>query len=285
MMADKQNKPLPVTACGDALLCVHDNEAGEWEWAEAHMPYEHEREHQPLIAVLHRERHSAVWLPRCSSLAPPAQVEAAPTERLRRREYLLLVGGDLGIRDDFAGEFERTTARAYPVLLELIIPAGVAGHECGGLRNSTIQAEPAVSGNGDLEPGVPDARGPGAWLGRSLDAFLPRRDALCAALPSGHVVLFGGNDGTTSDAFGDGWHEYGFEDCLVMDPSAAVAHCQASPSAPRGAAATLVAGTEGYMVASAPTSAAMYRGLAGGQVPRGMQLFSLKLLCPEQQGG
>lgn len=54
-MADKQNKPLPVTACGDALLCVHDNEAGEWEWAEAHMPYEHEREHQPLIAVLHRE--------------------------------------------------------------------------------------------------------------------------------------------------------------------------------------------------------------------------------------
>uniref|UniRef100_A0A7S4RZ93 Uncharacterized protein n=1 Tax=Alexandrium monilatum TaxID=311494 RepID=A0A7S4RZ93_9DINO len=52
----------------------------------------------------------------------------------------------------------------------------------------------------------------------SSGALRPRRDAaLLAGLPSGHLVLFGGNDGRATDAFGDGYHQQGCEETLVAD--------------------------------------------------------------------
>ncbi|KAK9823426.1 hypothetical protein WJX72_002670 [[Myrmecia] bisecta] len=59
-----------------------------------------------------------------------------------------------------------------------------------------------------------------------LDPRLMRREAVCLPLRSGHVVLFGGNDGRWTDAFGDGDHRFGMADTLVMDlsPLADTAH-------------------------------------------------------------
>lgn len=44
-----------------------------------------------------------------------------------------------------------------------------------------------------------------------------RREAVLLSLDSGHVVLFGGNDGELVDGFGDGYHQCGFSETLVAD--------------------------------------------------------------------
>merc|ERR1712032_1756324 len=51
-------------------------------------------------------------------------------------------------------------------------------------------------------------------VGRPLG---PRRDAVIFMLSSGHLALFGGNDGRFTDAFGDGYHQYGCKHILVAD--------------------------------------------------------------------
>lgn len=44
-----------------------------------------------------------------------------------------------------------------------------------------------------------------------------RRDAVLFSLSSGHLVLFGGNDGTLVDQFGDGFHQNGCDATLIAD--------------------------------------------------------------------
>lgn len=44
-----------------------------------------------------------------------------------------------------------------------------------------------------------------------------RRDAVLFSLSSGHLVLFGGNDGALVDQFGDGFHQNGCDATLVAD--------------------------------------------------------------------
>lgn len=46
-----------------------------------------------------------------------------------------------------------------------------------------------------------------------------RRDAALFHLPSGHLALFGGNDGELTDGFGDGYHQFGCDEVLVADTS------------------------------------------------------------------
>lgn len=92
--------------------------------------------------------------------------------------------------------------------------------------------------------------------------FRPRRDATLLRLPSGHLALFGGNDGTEADPFGDGYHQRGCAETLVADAVGMAAGGQGEwhvasrgapeVTAPGCAAAALAATAEVVVVDAAP---------------------------------
>lgn len=78
-------------------------------------------------------------------------------------------------------------------------------------------------------------------LAQQRSPYRARRDAAMYKLPSGHLVLFGGNDGSFVDEFGDGYHQHGCDEVLVAETAGVAVgnvggwHC-VSRSAPKATA-------------------------------------------------
>lgn len=76
------------------------------------------------------------------------------------------------------------------------------------------------AGRGGTGPSSSSPTNPGLSGASGLLETMPRREAVCIKLRSGHIVVFGGNDGRWTDISGDGDHQYGLEDTLIMDVEA-----------------------------------------------------------------
>eukprot|EP00419_Tripos_fusus_P004829 CAMPEP_0172686006 /NCGR_PEP_ID=MMETSP1074-20121228/20625_1 /TAXON_ID=2916 /ORGANISM="Ceratium fusus, Strain PA161109" /LENGTH=480 /DNA_ID=CAMNT_0013505251 /DNA_START=168 /DNA_END=1610 /DNA_ORIENTATION=+ len=77
------------------------------------------------------------------------------------------------------------------------------------------------------------------------------RDAALFHLPSGHLALLGGNDGELTDAFGDGYHQFGCKEVQVADTAGkAVGHVGSWRPVFKGAPADTSCGSAVAMLGS-----------------------------------
>lgn len=91
----------------------------------------------------------------------------------------------------------------------------------------TLGPQPAQQNAASLlHPGSPRHLYGGLPLPLGPPEEMPRRESTCLRLRTGHVILFGGNDGRLTDVFGDGDHQYGLDDTLIVDLEALQEICR-----------------------------------------------------------